>query len=291
MAASLKDLARELSLLLLERQWQPQQLRPSQAVSLQLLRRQCLEEAISLREAGQAELGVLLLNQVEAAGLQTPELIAEKAQILELLENRLVAALSQRCAEEHWQPKHLQDLSSGSVLERVRQEQTATRNAQQAGLSFALGEITLAEGWIDPWVLENQALALVELRREEEALPIFQTLESQSDPDLAETARTNAALIQRRLAHLQREEQAQALLAQGESEQAQAVLLQILLEDPGFIGIRRQLGELLDQGASGEGDGLLASELAPVQAKLRVHERLIELMEQRLASAPPWPAC
>lgn len=310
MVTSVQAFARDLALGLLNQQWQPQHLSPSQAHGAQRLTEQCLHEAIALREASRAQLSLELLQTVQQAGLQNPWLLDNQARALvelgqrqaawqiwqcllehsdagvaqsartmaELQETTLLNALGSLCAREGWVPRHLRDAEQGSLLARVLQEIITARDNHAAPLSLELAEETLAQGWHDPWLRDNQARALVHLKREAEAVAIWQELQQHSDASAASTAQEMVALYGARVAEQQLLQQAEQLERQGHAEQAQALLLEALTQTPSADGVRERLGSLLHQGSA----DLLSRELEQHAAQLAVHERLLAALEQQL---------
>lgn len=310
MTTSVQGFARDLALGLLNQQWQPQHLSPSQAHDAQRLTEQCLQEGIALREAGQAKLSLELLHAAEQAGLRSPWLLDNQARALvslgqrqaawqiwqrllehsdasvaqaasgmaELQETTLLNALGSLCAREGWGPRHLRDAGQGSLLERVLQEIITARENHAAQLSLALAEETLAQGWHDPWLLDNQARALVHLQREAEALPIWEHLQRHQDANAASTASEMVALYRQRVQEQQLLERTEQLQQQGNTEQAQQLLVDALAQAPTADGLRQRLGRLLHEGS---GD-LLSRELEQHAAELAVHERLLDALEHQL---------
>ena len=313
MSSTAQSIARELALGLLTQQWQPRQLSPSRISGVEELLQACLEEAIALREAGQAQLSLELLQAAEQAGLNSPWLIDNQARalvemeqrqaacglwqrllehsdstaannaraMLELQERSLLNALGSVCAREGWVPRHLNDPGEGSLLERTLKEIITSRECDAAPLSLDLALATLQQGWSDPWLLDNQARALVHLRREAEALAIWESLQHHSDTNLAATAQEMVQLYAARVAESELERRCQQLIEQGDRGQAEGLLVQALSKAPTAPGLREQLGRLL---SAGHDSDLLSQELRQREGDLAVHERLLDALEEKLSA-------
>ena len=312
MRSTAQSIARELALGLLTQQWQPRQLSPSRINGADELLQACLEEAIALREAGQAQLSLELLQAAEQAGLNSPWLLDNQARALVELEQRqaacelwsrllehsdrtaaelaqtmvelqeasLLNALGSVCAREGWVPRHLNDPQEGSLIERALKEIITSRDCAAAQLSLDLAQATLEQGWSNPWLLDNQARALVHLQREAEALAIWEDLQHHSDATLAAAATEMVQLYAARVAERDLEQRCQQLIAQGDRQQAETLLLQALSKAPTAPGLRELLARLLRSG--GEND-LISQELGQREADLAVHERLLDALEEQLS--------
>lgn len=313
MSATPQSIARELALGLLTQQWQPQRLSPSRIHEAELLLQACLEEAIALREAGRSQLSLELLQAAEQAGLSSPWLIDNQARALveleqrqsacalwerliehsdtaaaenartmmELQESSLLNALGSVCARDGWVPRHLNEPAQGSLLERALKEIITTRESNAARLSLDLAIATRNQGWNDPWLLDNQARALVHLQRDAEALEIWQQLQAHADEQLAATAKEMVQLYGARVAEQELERRCRQLIDQGDRDQAEGLLLQSLSKAPSAPGLREQLAQLLGGGSETD---LLSQELQQRDAHLAVHERLLDALEQELSA-------
>ena len=148
-------------------------------------------------------------------------------------------------------------------------------------MSLDLALATLQQGWSDPWLLDNQARALVHLRREAEALAIWESLQHHSDTNLAATAQEMVQLYAARVAESELERRCQQLIEQGDRGQAEGLLVQALSKAPTAPGLREQLGRLL---SAGHDSDLLSQELKQREGDLAVHERLLDALEEKLSA-------
>jgi hypothetical protein len=312
MSSTAQSIARELALGLLTQQWQPRQLSPSRINGADELLQACLGEAIALREAGQAQLSLELLQAAEQAGLNSPWLLDNQARALveleqrqaayelwsrllehsdrtaaelaqsmvELQETNLLNTLGSMCAHEGWVPRHLNDPQEGSLIERVLKEIITSRECDAAQLSLDLAQATLEQGWNHLWLLDNQARALVHLQREAEALAIWENLQNHGDSNLAAAATEMVQLYAARVTERDLERRCQQLIAQGDRQQAERLLLQALSKAPSAPGLRELLARLL---RISDKDDLISQELGQREADLAVHERLLDALEEQLS--------
>jgi tetratricopeptide (TPR) repeat protein len=315
MATHAQTIARELALALLSQRWEPRHLSPSKAQNDDLLLQHCLEEAIALREANQAGLSLELLVSAERMGLQSPWILDNQARALVNLgrrqaawelwlrlsehsdsgvadsaramaaiqETTLLNALGSLCAREGWVPRHMNTPGEGGILERVLQEIIATRESNAAQLSLDLAVETLSQGWQDPWLLDNQARALVHLHREMEALTIWRDLKRLGDLPVAQTAAEMVELYEQRVARLQLQSQCEQLMREGQPDNARHLLLTALVQDPEARDLRLLLSKLLRP----EPHDLLSQELEQHEAALAVHEGLLDALECRFKQRQP----
>jgi len=308
-------MARELVLWLLQQQHQPQHLHP-RASTDQEIASLSLREAAHLREQGQAALALQLLEQVRALGLEDgalrleaarclaaagqpqravallrplcraedPALAEEAQQALQQLEQGLLSRLSELCQSQHWSdaalvvdPANGDDAMMLAVLNTV----IASREANRPELSLALIDETLAQGWRSPWLEDNQARALVHQGLRDEACVIWEQLQHHSDSTAAAEAHRMLGTYQpERISHPIRD-QVVALQHEGQTQEAEQVLLQGLLRKPDDP----ELWQLLEHSAAPEqelGDGLLSQELGPMERRLAAAERLLKHCEALL---------
>lgn len=311
----MRTVSRELVLWLLQQGHKPAHLRPGSADSLTA----CLEEAIHLREQGRVELSLDLLERLEASGAESPWITDNRAraehllgrtshaaalwqslrnhsdsnaaatatQMLSQLGQQLLEGFHHHCSFHSWQPRHLpapNAFADGDLLQLALEEAIATREASRAGLSLALMEEALQQGWQSPWLYDNRARALVNLGRVEEALQEWQKL-TQSD-DAAAAALAQEALIQQReqqqLAVLKTH--AEEFLSQQRAPEAEALLLPAWMKHPEDSALLQLLERAIAAQHAASGTDLLDKELAEVNRQLWVHERLQSHLEQRLAA-------
>lgn len=251
----------------------------------------CLEEAIALREAGQAQLSLALLDQSEALGLQSGWLHDNRARALvELGERQQAAAIwatlqqandaalrdtaaamqaeQERCLVEAceeasrrwgWWLRHLRE-EEPALEQRLLLELIASREAGQPQLSLELAETAEELGWGGPWVSDNKARALVELGREAEAVQLWQNVLKSSDPSLVELAEAMLNTYQAR-AEAQEEER---LLRESERNPEsratlEALVMKRLRQNPSDLERIQRLGRL-QEAAQDRGDALLDAE-------------------------------
>jgi hypothetical protein len=318
MTTDVQGMARELALGLLMQQWQPRHLSPSHTDSAERLVEHCLEEAIALREAGQSGLSLELLQAAERMGVQTPWLldnqaralvnlderqaawglwqrlihhseaeVAETAQaMVALQEQTLLNALQSICSRDGWQPRHLSAATEAALLESVLHEIIAAREADYPQLSLDLVAETLAQGWRNPWLLDNQARALVNLNRSAEAVSIWQGLRGHADAALASAAAEMLDLYQGPVEYQQLQERCSQLVLEGDPGQAQRLLVDALLQNPDAEPLRQLLAQVLQPSGEGPEDQILRRQ----QAQLTIHERILDELEQRLREPQERPS-
>jgi hypothetical protein len=196
-----------------------------------------LEQAISLRELGQARASLHLLEQAAAAGHESPWLQDNRARALVALGQRLeasaiweslathpdasVAAMASvlagqlrgalieelllavgRAAGSHsWAPRFLAaELPSlQAVQDALLEEAIAIRENGLPDLSLALLDTALELGFSSPWLQDNRARAFVALGRRGSALALWQELASGGDAAMSAIAEPLAAEQERLL--------------------------------------------------------------------------------------------
>ncbi|MCT0225746.1 hypothetical protein [Synechococcus sp. CS-1328] len=285
----------------------------------------CLEEAIQLREDGNATLSLALITAAQEQGLRSPWLDDNRARALvglerkeeafqiwqelsqhpdaacagmaadmvELMRNGLLEPLKQVCLQRGWPPRHLEGEPSetGSPLEWALREVITSREGQQPELSLALVERCLQLGWSSPWLRDNQARALVHLERMEEAVPLWRELAATADDSmLMAMADEMVQLYGPPAERARRCRQAEALLADNNNAAAESLLIEGLLIDPGSEEYRQLLQRVIEQQGGETESNLLGSELREPTLRLEVHRRLLEALEQELqpaAISPP----
>ena len=308
----MKSVSRELVLWLLQQGHQPVHLRPGSADALTA----SLEEAIHLREQNQAELSLALLERLEAEGFSSPWITDNRAraehvlgrtgqaaslwqgllnhpdaaaaeaasQMLSHLQERLLEGLHHHCSFHSWPPRHLPPPNaahSGDALHLTLEEALSAREGGRAGLSLALMEEALQQGWQSPWLHDNRARALVNLGRSEEAIQVWRELMAAEDATAAAMAREALAQQQAQQEREQQRHQAQQLIERGERAQAQALLLNTWLQHPEDTGLLELMEQVQPAPEGSAGDALLEQELAMVNRRLALQEHLLGKLEER----------
>lgn len=306
-------MSRELVLWLLQQGHQPIHLRPGSADALTA----SLQEAIHLREQNQPELSLALLERLEAEGITSPWITDNRAraehvlgrtgnavalwqsqlnhheaaaaeaaaEMLSHLQQQLLQGLHHHCSFHSWSPRHLPAPNATGpcdALHLTLEEAIAAREAGRAGLSLALMEEALQQGWQSPWLHDNRARALVNLGRSDEAIQVWTELVAAEDATAASMALEALAQHQAQQKLEQQRQQAQRLLEQGQRDQAQTLLLQTWLQHPKDTGLLELMEQVQPSATSGGGDALLDGELAPVNRRLTLQENLLNALEQRL---------
>ena len=99
--------------------------------------------------------------------------------------------------EQQWQPQHLSPSRADhpeALLELCLHESIALRENGRPQLSLELLTAVQQAGLQNPWLLDNQARALVALGERQAAAALWQRLTQHSDAAVAKTARDMAAL-------------------------------------------------------------------------------------------------
>ena len=275
----------------------------------------CLHECIELRSQGHPSLSLEFLSLINEQGLRSPWLLdnqaralvelgqpraahslwsrllqhsdlaaAETAQAMTAsLEDALLNALQELLLRDGWSTRFLHEQDGDPVLVRLLNEVIAAREAGSPQLSHDLAATALQLGWDDPWLLDNQARALVELGMESDAISIWKQLENSSDEDVALSAHEMVKLYGSRVEEQELQECCQRLIEQGDRQEAQTLLLRALSKTPSSSGLREQLGELVSEDRPHD---LLSQELQPRATALTIHERLLDILEEQLNGRP-----
>jgi hypothetical protein len=274
-----------------------------------------LEEAIRLREEGQLEASLELIDAALAAGETDPWWLDNKARVLVELNNHvealllweqlsaaahgdvwlgqvaqemaalqgqtLLAPLLRLCEQNGWQPQYL-GVDDQSLLWQLLKELSASRELGEPELSLALVSKARELGFESPWINDNEARALVNLQREAEAVAIWCNLQGSNDATLATLAAEMLAEYGPGVERRERQKQAEQLLDQGDTAAAEALLLTALLQDPDHHGYRQLLLRALAAQLGGGDGGLLGTEIRERELRLEGHARLLALVERRL---------
>lgn len=323
MTTSPTDLARELCLELLQQGLTPRQLRPGCRDRVEL-EGQLLEEAMTLRETGEVEGSLWLLDRSLALGFSNPWIHDNRARALVALGERqraraiwlqLAEQATGALAETGMEMARLQErtliealrsinqrhgyhndkLEEGEpdLLTRVLEELIRTREQNRPLLSLELAEETQRLGWRSPWLLDNQARALVALGRHAEAVTIWQTVAAGEDQIAATAADEMLGIYGGRDPgmpgagypdwQIDRERAAQARQLRSEQPGAAEVLLmQALLDLPDPRCCRQLLESWIGEDESADNQ---FPELKSEAAALRVHERLLDVLEMQVRGA------
>ena len=188
-----------------------------------MILQEVLEEAIRLRESGQAEQSLALLERAEAQGLRSPWLRDNRARALLALERVAEACEVWRELADDGADMKVSAIATEMLeliqlkqekqrQQEVLEEAIRLRESGQAEQSLALLERAESDGLDDGWLRDNRARALVELQRHEEAARVWAELQSGDDPRLRSVARQNldALALEARVDGLQIEVQALA---------------------------------------------------------------------------------
>jgi tetratricopeptide (TPR) repeat protein len=98
---------------------------------------------------------------------------------------------------QHWQPQHLipsQADSPEQLLQQCLEESIVLREEGQAALSLQLLQAAQQAGLDSPWLLDNQARALVALGQRQDARDLWLRLLQHSDAEIAQTAEAMAGM-------------------------------------------------------------------------------------------------
>ncbi|MEN9877132.1 MAG: hypothetical protein RLZZ158_171 [Cyanobacteriota bacterium] len=276
---------------------------------------QALKEVIRLREEGQLEASLELIDAALAAGETDPWWLDNKARVLVELNNHvealllweqlsaaahgdawlgqvaqemaalqgqtLLAPLLSLCEQNGWQPQYL-GTDDQPLLRQLLQELSASRELGEAELSLALVSKARDLGFESPWINDNEARALVNLQREAEAVALWRNLQLSNDATLATMAAEMLVKYGPKVERRERLQQAEQLLEQGDAAAAEALLLTALLQDPDHHGYRQLLQRALAAQLGVDDGGQLGPEIRERELRLEGHARLLALVERRL---------
>ena len=301
-----------------------QSLNHNDAHSARDMEKLLLEDAIQLRESGEAQTSFDLLTLAETAGLKGGWFQDNKARSLVNLGRRaeaislwqslaesddelrtlsqealakqqiehlreLQAQLTKICLEQGWVAQELQiSRESMEALEQaVLKESIRSRDAGQAATSLLLIEAAQAGGMNSPWLKDNQARALVNLQRVPEAVELWRELEALPDQEaLAAMAQDMLKQYAAEADRLAATNKAMELAQQGQMEQAKTLLVRAMLADPGWEGYTTALKQLVKQEkGSQDNTDLLERELEDDRLNLEAFDVYLDLVEERLKAA------
>ena len=272
-----------------------------------------LEEAIRLREEGQLEASLELIDAALAAGETDPWWLDNKARVLVELNNlcealsiwenivvtadeyigqvasemlavhgpKLLAPLLNICEQNNWQPLYLA-VNNQTILLQLLQELSASREAGEIDLSLKLIAQAKQLGFQSHWIDDNEARALVHLQREAEAVALWRNLESKNDLTIASMAAEMLAIYGPKVERRELQKQAEQFLEHGEPAAAEALLLSALLTDPNHAGCRELLLRTLSAQLGSGDSNLLGTETRERELWLEGHSRLLAQFEQHL---------
>jgi len=277
-----------------------------------------LEQAIDLREQGQAEASLELLEQAEADGFSSPWLQDNRARALVHLGRRyeaialwqeledsddsdlaamvgplaleqgreLVAELQAQLgpvAAEHgisqtWRSQA--DLKPASLQDAMLKEALSLREGGRAAASLALLDGAAKAGLPSGWLQDNRARALVHLERQVEAVTLWRQLLPNDDALLDQTARQMLELYERDANRQETMNQADALLRSHEPDEAIRLLTVAILNDPEWDDWREGLQRAV---ALKDSDASAASDGLLAQ-ELRQPKRVLQAFDAFLSA-------
>ena len=275
---------------------------------------QALKAAIQLREDGQLEASLELIDAALEAGETDPWWLDNKARVLVELNNlcealsiwedivatadenigqvasemlaihgaKLLAPLLNICEQNNWQPLYLA-VNNQTILLQLLQELSASREAGEIDLSLKLIAQAKQLGFQSHWINDNEARALVHLDRLQEAVALWRHLESSSDPAIVATAAEMLTIFSPQLEREKLENQAEHLLEIGDAAAAENLLLNALLQDLNYNNYRLLLERAIAVQLDAVNNSLVANELFERQLNLEVHARLLTALEKNLA--------
>ena len=200
-----------------------------------------LEDAIRLRESGEAEASLQVLEQALAQGLQSPWIDDNRARALVQLERRAEAlaiwetlaqgddeglrAMAEEMAARQRQELALTPLQEDVLaaselapeLKAVLDAAIALRESGQVEASLAMLDRCSAEGNRSPWLAGNRARALLLLDRQEEARAIWQALAGSVHEAVSSAAQAMLERLEAERLQALRAEWLQMAQAEGES--------------------------------------------------------------------------
>lgn len=274
---------------------------------------QALKAAIQLREDGQLEASLELIDAALEAGETDPWWLDNKARVLVELNNlcealsiwedivatadenigqvasemlaihgaKLLAPLLNICEQNNWQPLYLA-VNNQTILLQLLQELSASREAGEIDLSLKLIAQAKQLGFQSHWIDDNEARALVHLQREAEAVTLWRNLEGKNDLTIASMAAEMLAIYGPKVERRELQKQAEQFLEHGEPAAAEALLLSALLKDPNHAGYRELLLRTLAAQLGSGDSNLLGTETRERELWLEGHSRLLAQFEQHL---------
>ena len=275
---------------------------------------QALKAAIQLREDGQLEASLELIDAALAAGETDPWWLDNKARVLVELNNlcealsiwedivatadenigqvasemlaihgaKLLAPLLNICEQNNWQPLYLA-VNNQIILLQLLQELSASREAGEIDLSLKLIAQAKQLGFQSHWIEDNEARALVHLDRLQDAVALWRHLESSNDPTVVAAAHEMLKIFSPQLERKNLEIQAEHLLEIGDAAAAENLLLNALLQDLNHNNYRLLLEHAITAQLDDANNSPVASELFERQLKLESHALLVTALEKKLA--------
>jgi hypothetical protein len=229
--------------------------------------------------------------------MQLPEqatgALAETGMEMARLQERTLIEALRSINQRHGYHNDKLEEGEPDLLTRVLEELIRTREQNRPLLSLELAEETQRLGWRSPWLLDNQARALVALGRHAEAVTIWQTVAAGEDQIAATAADEMLGIYGGRDPgmpgagypdwQIDRERAAQARQLRSEQPGAAEVLLmQALLDLPDPRCCRQLLESWIGEDESADNQ---FPELKSEAAALRVHERLLDVLEMQVRGA------
>lgn len=275
---------------------------------------QALKAAIQLREDGQLEASLELIDAALAAGETDPWWLDNKARVLVELNNlcealsiwedivatadenigqvasemlaihgaKLLAPLLNICEQNNWQPLYLA-VNNQTILLQLLQELSASREAGEIDLSLKLIAQAKQLGFQSHWIEDNEARALVHLDRLQDAVALWRHLESSNDPTVVAAAHEMLKIFSPQLERKNLEIQAEHLLEIGDAAAAENLLLNALLQDLNHNNYRLLLEHAITAQLDDANNSPVASELFERQLKLESYALLVTALEKKLA--------
>ena len=275
---------------------------------------QALKAAIQLREDGQLEASLELIDAALEAGETDPWWLDNKARVLVELNNlcealsiwedivatadenigqvasemlaihgaKLLAPLLNICEQNNWQPLYLA-VNNQTILLQLLQELSASREAGEIDLSLKLIAQAKQLGFQSHWIEDNEARALVHLDRLQDAVALWRHLESSNDPTVVAAAHEMLKIFSPQLEREKLEDQAEHLLEIGDAAAAENLLLNALLQDLNHNNYRLVLEHAITAQLDDANNSPVASELFERQLKLESHALLVTALEKKLA--------
>ncbi len=245
---------------------------------------QLLNEAIAMREKGDAALSLKLLDSAISADLNSPWLQDNRARALVHLERRsealavwqklaesenssirtmaeervaaqktallknLQANIRELASQHDWTLQYVrQNFEVAPALEEaIRKDAIAARDSGNAGVSLVILEQAIESGLESPWLRDNQARALIHLDRKVEAVAIWRQLAQLEGKDMLQSIATE--MLEKFGLDGERQnriDEAERLIADNKHREAIALLTEALLVDAEFNGYRDPLTQAI----------------------------------------------